>query len=221
MPRPRQYFHLPALPDGRRLGSIKSGLWQCWDAQGQPLYPATRDFGHISEVHAITATSDGKTLVSFSPGADLFVWDRATGRPLRRIPLTDDKGSWSVRSFALSSDGRLAAAGGWDYLAVYDVTTGRRLPAPRVATHAGRRLLSGPRRRLPVALAAGGPSCCEGVAGVTSEEGCQQSGGSSVHPRHSSSLTVLASTVARGDLQRLAPCLRSWRSPAPAAVKRR
>src|SRR5436309_2397117 len=79
------------------------------DTHGDPLPPAaaarlgTSRFRHGWDVHALTYSPDGKTLVSGSYDGTVVIWDAATGKRLRTLEVSDDK---QVNHVAFSADGK-------------------------------------------------------------------------------------------------------------------
>ena len=111
--------------------------------------------GHSADVESVAATPDGKRLVSATADGEVVVWDRETGRELlRRGTFASADGSaymapnagGRTTHVALSADGSVAALGFHETIAVYDLKTGRDLPAPKIAA-----LIVGPKKEiLPV-----------------------------------------------------------------------
>jgi WD40 repeat protein len=92
-------------PDGKTLASAGSGpVIRLWDpGTGKELH---RDLeGHLSRVHAVAISRDGKLVASGGEG--IILWNRSTGKVVRKIPV---KGG--VSCLALSPDGKTVAAGG-------------------------------------------------------------------------------------------------------------
>lgn len=101
---------------------------------------------HVSIVRRVAASADGTVLVTGSDDKTVRVWQAATGRLERvlRVP-TGPGDDGKIFSVAISPDGRVIAAGGWDHtdgdtpfynIYVFDRQSGaivRRLgPAPNV-----------------------------------------------------------------------------------------
>jgi len=109
------------------------------DALGDPLPPgAISRLGTIRlqqgrSIGTVRFSPDGKTVAAASWNNDVRLWDRATGKELRRF--THDKSRW-LRFLAFTPDGRsLITAGGDEDVYVWNLVDGkvtRRLPiAPK------------------------------------------------------------------------------------------
>src|SRR5579871_1175426 len=92
---------------------------------------------HNGASQAVAFTPDGKRLITFGyrtpdfEGAEIKLWDAAT---LRRLPLELKGPTDKVVSIALSSDGKLLAAGCKDMAAVvWDLKTGERITLGELA----------------------------------------------------------------------------------------
>jgi WD40 repeat protein len=109
----RKLRTLAASADGRMLaagGDARDGQSAIclWDSSGRLLHTLA---GHTADVRAVAFTPDGRTLVSGA--TEVRVWDVATGRELRQLTgraKVQDQSDHSVRSLAVSPDGRLVAA---------------------------------------------------------------------------------------------------------------
>jgi WD40 repeat protein len=97
------------------------------DAYGDPL-PAgalarlgTVSLRHGEAIQAIAFSPDGKTIACTDGGKFISLWDRSTGKEVRRIP------GASAMALAFSPDGRLLAMAGGKYVELFDAATGERL----------------------------------------------------------------------------------------------
>ncbi len=93
-------------PDGQTLVSSGSwnntvGLWETAADKRRYLK------GHTGQVQGISFSADGRTVTSVSKDKTIGIWDVATGRRLKKVPLQAMKGS--VNSIAISPDGRILA----------------------------------------------------------------------------------------------------------------
>ena len=99
------------------------------DQHGDPLPPGavgrlgTVRLRHHGNIHCVAYAPDGATLASSGEGGAVFLWDRATGRELRRI----DTGAMLIPQVKFSPDGKILAATGHGGVGLYDVATGRSL----------------------------------------------------------------------------------------------
>jgi WD40 repeat protein len=87
---------------------------------------------HTAVVMRIDLSADGKLLVTGSSDKTVRLWSLPDGTLLRtlRVPISPDNGG-KVYAAAISPDGRLIAAGGWDahptknYVHIFDSATGK------------------------------------------------------------------------------------------------
>lgn len=104
----------------RRLLSLAAGLAAACVAQENPLAAqGVRHFGgHEESLYSVIYSLDGEQVVSGSFDRSIIVWDRATGKVVRKM--TDHGGT--VLALALSRDGRQLASGSLDRTArVWDM----------------------------------------------------------------------------------------------------
>jgi RNA polymerase sigma factor (sigma-70 family) len=129
-----QVWALAFSPDGRRLaGSGKDRILRVWDVgTGRELAQVA---GLDDQAFALAFTPDGKALVSGHTNRDgrpfrgrgLRLWDAATLRELHRFDCPKD-----VYHVVIAPDGQTLAASLGDLTThLWDVATGKRLPAPR------------------------------------------------------------------------------------------
>lgn len=109
-------------------------------AQELPKEPMLRIDGgmHTSSIRRLDVSADGKILVTGSEDKTVRVWSLPDGRLLRTLRLPTAPGDvGKVFATAISPDGKLVAAGGWDdadtresldyYVYIFDRVTGRLL----------------------------------------------------------------------------------------------
>jgi RNA polymerase sigma factor (sigma-70 family) len=104
-----------------------------FDDYGDPLPPGaiarvgTMRFRQGSQVYCVAFSTDGKLIASGSYHGDLCLWDRETGKLLRRFvdPFQDDKVRF-VTAVAFSADGEILASNKGK-AALWDVRSGRLL----------------------------------------------------------------------------------------------
>ncbi len=102
------------------------------DLYGDPLPPGVLArvgsvcFHHGDLIYSAMFAPDGKALISGARDGTIRVWDSATGKEVRRLPVDADVGAASPLS--ISRDGKTAAVG--DYggtIQVFDIPAGKRL----------------------------------------------------------------------------------------------
>jgi WD40 repeat protein len=121
-------------PDGKTLATLTHTL-QLWDlATGQPLYPETRNRGHIAPVVAVACSPDGKQWASASLDGTIHVWERTTSRLLHTLP--GPKGPNQIFLAFLPDSKQLLVAGDetahfWDTITAKEVRRWPLLPQAR------------------------------------------------------------------------------------------
>jgi len=82
--------------------------------------------GHKGPVWCVCLTDDGRTLASCAEDKKICLWNVLSGKETRRILLKASNGdSLNAYSLAFSSDGKLLAVGGSDYvIRIFDVMSG-------------------------------------------------------------------------------------------------
>jgi RNA polymerase sigma factor (sigma-70 family) len=117
-------------PDGKMIvGETGPNIFQLFDfATGQALFPDRP--GHDAPVNAVAYSPDGNLLVSAGENRQIWLWETATGKPVRRIRET------SVRGVAFSPDGQRLAllSPGRDDYESGDETPGEDIRIREVAT---------------------------------------------------------------------------------------
>jgi RNA polymerase sigma factor (sigma-70 family) len=129
-----QYARDAAIsPDGKRL-AVRTGdhTVRVLDvATGRPA--AGYGDGHTHRVTAVTNAAGGRLVVTGAADGTVRVWEAATGRPVRTLTLGRHIPT-QANAMAVSPDGRLLVAGGYDYdpdqsrffgrLGVWELATG-------------------------------------------------------------------------------------------------
>jgi RNA polymerase sigma factor (sigma-70 family) len=124
---------LAFAPDGKTVAaSLGGSVIRRFDAHtGQEIAPTAG--GHAGPVTALHLAPDGQTLTTYAANDDVHVWDLATGREARRVPLPRN-----VTHTALAADGRYLAASAGDAVTVWDLATaeeaGKINPGPQGVT---------------------------------------------------------------------------------------
>ena len=113
-------------PDGTKIAVATTlGIW-IYDAKtSEELNLFT---GGRSPIDTVAFSPDGKMLASDIDGENLCLWDADTGAQLRTF-----KSNYNISTIVFSPDGRLIASGGFGYIGLWDIKTGRRLFAFRVS----------------------------------------------------------------------------------------
>jgi WD40 repeat protein len=93
--------------DARRLAAVSGAdprRVQVWDTAGGGPLPLD---GTTGSVEVVVISSDGSHVAAATRGADLVVWDAATGEVVRRFPIAGE----TCSALALAADGQRLAAG--------------------------------------------------------------------------------------------------------------
>jgi WD40 repeat protein len=107
-------------PDGKRF--VSSGgepqiRWWTIDSDKSQ----NRHGGHSGSVNQLAFCGNGRWLISCGSDKAVWLWNGATGAPEKQLQATD----WQYAA-AISDDGKIAAAGGWDGMVrLWDTATGR------------------------------------------------------------------------------------------------
>jgi WD40 repeat protein len=105
---------------GRQAGSFRISRQNAESMEPGDRRQAQRTLeGHLSGVHGVVVTRDGKRAVSASMDNTARVWDLETGRAL----LTLEGHSQSVSGVAVTPDGRLISASYDETLRVWQIDT--------------------------------------------------------------------------------------------------
>jgi WD40 repeat protein len=94
-------------PDGKILLAQDGLAVRLWGAETAQELPVSQ--GHAYPVGTLAFTADGRTLVSGGQDGSVYLWEAATGRPLRELGRHPVGG---VGSLALSGDGKVVASYG-------------------------------------------------------------------------------------------------------------
>jgi WD40 repeat protein len=115
-------------PDGKTLASASSDntvrLWELTTGRELRSFRVQRKSLYaLTEAFTVAFSPDGKTLASVSD-TEIFFWDLATGKVVRRIPA--GRGEHRLTSVAFSPDGRvLASARGLPTIQLWEAATGK------------------------------------------------------------------------------------------------
>jgi WD40 repeat protein len=116
-------------PDGKRLASAggyfeRDTTIRLWDVTTGKLVGEL--VGHKYAARCLTFSRDGKVLVSGSGEAfgdrNAILWDVASRKLIRRLPL-----KVPVYTLAISPDDKILAAGGWQQIQLWELSTGKPL----------------------------------------------------------------------------------------------
>jgi WD40 repeat protein len=120
------YSYFSLSPDGRRLAAAGADrdvvVWDLTSPVGSATF-----LGRSNDiVGGLVWSSDNRTLAVLDPTAGVTVYDAATGKSVRRIPVAGS----STEGLALGPDGRRLAVGTGDgRFSLFDLTTGKAGPA--------------------------------------------------------------------------------------------
>jgi WD40 repeat protein len=116
-------------PDGTRIATADShGLIRIWNAES--LRPLSKPLGHRNTVARAELSPDGKRLLTWAQwDGTVFVWDLATGAPLRAFTAYSDPDLGGARP-AFTPDGLCVVLGTKDRLVARDIQTGLERPLP-------------------------------------------------------------------------------------------
>jgi WD40 repeat protein len=119
-------------PDGRTVAALGGGdanfphgsVLFVWDlASGKSRAPNDPDLGHFGQVDSVVYSPDGKTIASSSQtDRTLRLWETATGRLLRTLPMKEDI---NFHSLMFTPDGKYVLQGTTAAIIRYDAATGR------------------------------------------------------------------------------------------------
>jgi WD40 repeat protein len=120
---PGPVWALAATPDGRRLVTVSQDqggrtITRLWDVETAQ----DRLIGHSAEAHSVAISAEGQLILK-DEDTHLKLWEAASGQCLG-TPLYESMGT--IRSVALSADGKRAMAGFWDGTAKLWDTVSRR-----------------------------------------------------------------------------------------------
>jgi RNA polymerase sigma factor (sigma-70 family) len=112
---------LALTPDGKTLAASFGGpcVRQFDVTTGKEI--VLPDAGHVQPVRAVQVSADGKTLTTAAPDDGVCLWDLTTGKQLRHVAIP------AGHVFALSADGKRAAAALGNAVEIWDVAAGKRL----------------------------------------------------------------------------------------------
>ena len=122
-------------PDGTRLAAgggtsptpdrPENGVVRLWDsASGRELLVYR---GHTKPVRTIAFSQDGKSIASAGGDPAIRIWDPATGKDIRQIPVNaGEKENDYVARCAFSPDGKSIAVASGPVVEIFEVATGNR-----------------------------------------------------------------------------------------------
>ena len=111
----------PGDPSGLRMAALTSTATRCRRARS-PGSGRCR-FRHAGAVHAVAFSEDGKLLAASNDGRNMVViWDRATGRKLREIPVLYS--GLPPTHLRFSADGKRLYSSFWPIFYAWDIETG-------------------------------------------------------------------------------------------------
>jgi WD40 repeat protein len=116
-------------PDGKLIATADStGLIRTWEAE--TLHALSKPIGHRSAVTAAELSPDGKRVLTWAwPDETVFIWDLATGAPLRGFATFLDPNT-PPPAPAFTPDGLSVVLNMKDHLIARDIQTGLERPLP-------------------------------------------------------------------------------------------
>jgi WD40 repeat protein len=121
------------LPDGMQLVSTSPIETALWDIASGRKVATMQDSFNQSAGRVFGISGDGKR-VAVAFGMYMQVWEVATGKKIASFPVSSpdpQMGASNVHCVALSSDGRLALAGRYEPLILFDVHQGKAIQVLR------------------------------------------------------------------------------------------